>query len=73
MIMYTSEGLKISLGVFFGREGVVERVRDESFFVLFVFRQQHFLIFLRVVETIVFEFYVLEQGALRSVFAVAVT
>jgi hypothetical protein len=73
MIMYTSEGLKISLGVLVGREGVVQRVRDESFLVLFVFRQQHFLILLRVVETIVFEFYMLEQGALRPVFAVAVT
>ena len=70
--MYTSEGLKISLGVLVGREGVVQRVRDESFFVLFVFRQQHFLILLRVVETIVFEFYMLKQGALRPVFAVAV-
>lgn len=35
-------------------------------------RQQHLLVLLRVVEAIVFELDVLQQGALRPVFAVAV-
>lgn len=39
-------GVKISLGVLVGRERVVQRVRDESFLVFLVFRQQHFLVLL---------------------------
>lgn len=58
---FRPKGHKISLSMLIGRQGVIERVGDQPLLVLLVFGQQQLFVFLRVVEAIMLQFYVLQE------------